>query len=620
MSYGDFDSFESFIYEMQSGDCTTEAYIHSLAEPARYAYCIPNKQIVNDLVNDLLQYVFVHSRKSVVDLYCDVFAKYGRIDHLDEISPAWVEPDDYMSLAATSVIIQLCLDDFSRISELLNWVDDGRISKHLDDFNAMKKEILPEEMKYVSQYISRILKVDSTKVKVMQSSSTMLSRTRIEKSVLRLIEFYDSVIYESTRRYQFAWLFLTDFVMNAFEFSDYVLRGLFEIISPPSQFKRYDIESLCKDVALRCLVRSRKQNGGLQRGDITKFAELINTRIDKAVSTCEHELLSANGCKNLQDFRTFVAENVMYICTNQTWSNGVSRMYSLGFDISEETVGRLVRETILNEIYKSIRRLGSIDELALAMPEIRKVLNDFLESVNYNMFTDEIQHNLSDYCEGMRTQKLLLNYFFNEVTKNTGSDPDLILECQNKDAQIDEMTKRINELNRQLEILKLRSMAGTTNTPIKMSIDSAEHNFQQLEEKCKKLQEELNEQGSEISVQNDYIVTLQDLLTQTGEHAEELEECQNSSEDDKIIFAKVAVFGNLTGADQSRVLEHLPNAIFISDQSRDIPVGVPAIVVVCRMKHKLMFKIAAVRNNQDVYYYNGKAMKNVYRALPDDYQ
>ena len=115
----------------------------------------------------------------------------------------------------------------------------------------------------------------------------------------------------------------------------------------------------------------------------------------------------------------------------------------------------------------------------------------------------------------------------------------------------------------------------------------------------------------EREAQNVYIDSLQKMLTDITDSQESM----NQADTDVVIADRVIIFGHLIGTDKQKVLQRIPRAEFIFDVNREIPSDTPVVVATARMNHALMYKIAACTNKENIHYYNGTSMQNLYKVL-----
>ena len=589
---------------------------------------VPKKNIqvvVNLLLNNLFVFAESSVDKAVERIYLKHFVNKDSVVDLDlVVQPNWVNADDTFEMVACSVITQLCLSDYENLTFFLDIIANEGFYSHYSNYKEMKSSISKDIMieiigtlRNIKHLVLNDSILDSFVHMIFSNKSVSDFANKYDVQVVQSIKdyvkFYYSIFKSKNRRAILSYIFLRDFLESDKAFSIYANVGCMDLIC--NSFTQNAIRDFPQELVSRAVHFVRKWERlnlpASNRHDPKLLASITERRVTKIASSMENAVMEYSGANSIKSLLSRILADLPTQIVRHTWSMPYSRLFEIPDQYNIDVAEKIIHDFFFNEIYLDLANLkDKIGDRGLSLLEQKDLLNEIASrhtpAKDYIHLTDT----LNDYSAMQRTEVCLLEWFYDEVQLKTSINQDEsteLRECQNKVGELEEKLELANA-----KISKFTRLQNSAR-PQMMNLSYEARSLNDAIAEKEKIEQRYEEAMSEIAAQNEYIALLQNQIASLATRVAELEP---ETEVHKSVYVeRVAVLGNLTGNDQQRVKKHLPNAIFISDLGRDIPKDIPVIVVICRMKHKLMFKTKSLADKKNLYYYNGVSMQNVYKAL-----
>lgn len=583
------------------------------------------KQVVNQLLNNIFLYAESKDQKAIWNLYLRNYADSDRVTGLSEIvQPHLINADATLEMMAGCVITQMCLQNYGEISGFLDAVRNPEFDRYYEKFNNLKNKLDSKSatkavasLRIVSSVISDDTMLDSF-IDIINSKknvSCFLRVGRDMKSIQLIVDitsFYYDVFKSRSRRAVLSYLFLRDFVESGFQFSVYVLLGCMEIICSPFQNVLSNIRNILISMAANEVrkweILNEKPDERHKKETLTK---ITTSRINNTLNALEEGVMKYMKVSSICNLVRKMQHDLTTLYTRHAWESSFSRLYEMPDQFSSEVAEILVHDFFLNKIYAALTlKKHEANGSGMSLVDQKTFFCDIVD--NQDVANDYIClfNELCDYSVAKRMEVWLLSWFYSEVQLNVYVKSDTVTALKKNQDEVKSLNEKLVAAND--KIARLSRMSDSA-APRMMNVQDDTRELDFIKSEKERLEEKYNEAMNNVTTQNEYIAILQEQIEALAKRNEELEPVQDAQDD--VCLDKVAIVGYLTGNDQQRVKEHLPNAIFISDSARDVPKDMPTIIVICRMKHKLMFKAKSLADKKNLYYYNGVSMQNVYTAL-----
>lgn len=553
--------------------------------------------MLSALITNVLHYMYLKDKQSILKMYSDVFAKYGMIYDLEAVSySVWIPTSDPLYLIACSIMMTQCLHDSEALQEMLQYVKDGIIDAYSESFN----ELDPDQTGAVIKSFNKIMRISDASfsaVSEIRDFIGVLKKNVMVKTLFpdkgacfcQMAECYLNIIADKNRFYQLSWLYLNDFVTNG-KFTGRVMFSLFDALIPMQMSFKCNQRKNCFYLLFHTYAEKFENK---KRSEVV---EIINRHLDHYQELMQKAFFERVKIASWGELRRLF-ENFNYsTLVMLPWVPKLSTLFWKVYSVSETEL----EETFLAIIFRvlNVSLLGKSE-----YSEVRRImLEDLPDDIAYNV-TDSLMYYLlaAKYADSEFT-KIALDWFYSEMNKDNESISSLKSQnerlqslVQEQQVQLANASKRLQEVN---------------SVPSKIGFNDTEYEVHRLQSDNDNLQIEINKIREENSIQNEYISKLEELLANAKDITDEVNDDNNT-----VIEERVIVAGYISGVDQQKILKNLPNADFLTDRSRVIPGNTPIIVITSKMSHKLMFKILASTSKEFVYYYNGTNMQNLYKVL-----
>ena len=613
------------VRKMLLPDATDREYYRSVFAEYNILSDAGIKQVVNQLLNNIFLYAESKDQKAIWNLYLRNYADSDKVTELNEVEqPHWINTDATLEMVADCVITQMCLQNYGEISGFLDAVRNPEFDKYYEKFNSLKDKLdrnamleVHSSLRIVSHVITDDTMLDSF-IDIINSKknvSCFLRVGRDMKSIQLIVDitsFYYDVFKSRSRRAVLSYLFLRDFVESGFQFSVYVLSGCVDLICAPFQNVLFDVRNTLVSASVSEVKKWELLNKKPdERHKKETLIKITTSRISNTLKALEEGVMKYMKVSSICNLVRKMPRDLTTLYMRHAWVSSFSRLYEMPDQFSPEVAERLVHDFFLNKIYVALKlKKYASDDSGMSLVDQKTFFCDIVD--NQDVANDYIClfNELCDYSVAKRMEVWLLSWFYSEVQLNVYAKSDTVTALKKNQDEVKSLNEKLVAAND--KIARLSRMSDSA-APRMMNVldDTRELDF--IKSEKERLEEKYNEAMNNATTQNEYIAILQEQIEALAKRNEELEPVQDAQDD--VCLDKVAIVGYLTGNDQQRVKEHLPNAIFISDSARDVPKDMPAIIVICRMKHKLMFKAKSLADKKNLYYYNGVSMQNVYTAL-----
>lgn len=613
------------VRKMLSPDATDREYFKSVFTENDILFDEDIKQTVNQLLNNIFLFEESKNPKAIWDLYTRNYADSAKVTELNEIEqPHWINTDATLEMMADCVITQMCLQNYEEISGFLDAVRNPEFDKYYEKFSVLKDKVDRNAMLDVIgllRIVSNVVTDDhmlNSFIDIVSSKknvSDYLGAGRDAKSFQLLADvtsFYYDVFKNRSRHAVLSYLFLRDFVESGFQFSVYVLPGCVDVICAPFQNVLSDVRNTLISASVHEVKKwellHKKPD---ERHEKETLIKITTSRINNTLKALEEGVMKYMKVSSISNLVRKMPRDLATLYMRHAWGSSFSRLYEMPDQFSPEVAENLVHDFFLNKIYVALMlKRHASENSGMSLPDQKTFFCNIVS--NQNVANDYIClfDSLSDYSVAKRMEVWLLSWFYSEVQLNVYAKSDTVAALKKNQDEVKSLNEKLVAAND--KIARLSRMSDSA-APRMMNVQDDTRELDFIKSEKERLEEKYNEAMNNVTTQNEYIAILQEQIEALAKRNEELEPVQDAQDD--VYLDKVAIVGYLTGNDQQRVKEHLPNAIFISDSARDVPKDMPTIIVICRMKHKLMFKAKSLADKKNLYYYNGVSMQNVYTAL-----
>ena len=553
--------------------------------------------ILSALITNVLHYMYLKDKQSILKMYSDVFRKHGMIYDLEpQTYGVWIPLNDPLYIIACSIMLTQCLHDYDILQEMLQYVKDGTIDAYSEKFNMLD----PDQTGVVIKSFNKVMRMSDmmlTSISEIRDFTSKLKKDVMLKTLFpdkgicycNMVECYMNIIADKNRFYQLSWLFLNDFATHG-KFTGRVMLSLFDVLTPLQMSFKGNQRQNCFYLLFRTYTEkfeSKKRN---------EVVEIVNRHLDRYQELMLEAFFERVKVKSWGELRRLF-ENFNYsTLVMLPWVPKLSTLFWKIFSVSESELEETFSAIIFRVL--NISLLGKIE-----YAEVRRtMLEDLPNDISYNVTDSLLYYLIAAKFADSEFTKIALNWFYLYMNKDNESLSSLKTQNEKLQLTIQKQQVQLNTMMKQLQALN--------PTPNKIGLNATEYEVHKLQSDNENLQIEINKVRKEISLQNEYISKLEELLVNAKDVTDEI-----TDDNDTVIEDRVIVAGYISGVEQQKILKNLPNADFLTDRSRVIPSNIPIIVITGKMSHKLMFKILASTSKEFVYYYNGTNMQNLYKVL-----